>query len=167
MAERNDKPKFVLLHVMLPHRPYIFGANGEPINPDFLAFDLQEENWDKDLYLGQLEFVSKKMQEAIGILTDTDDPPVIIIQSDHGIRAGKSQNEYENYLKFFNNFKAYYFPGKGRNLDFESTTAVNTFRVLFNLYFDDEYELLEDKIWGNTQEKPYQFKDVTDVLIGK
>ncbi len=165
MAERDDSPKFVLTHFMFPHRPYIFGADGEPINPKFLALENKEENWDTDLYLGQLEFASKKLEEAIRVLTNTDDPPIIIIQSDHGMRGVEYQNEYEKQLRMFNNFKAYYFPEKGRNHEFETTTAVNTFRVLFNLYFDEDFEILEDKIWGNSLDKPYVFQDLTDILI--
>jgi len=166
MSEINDKPKFVLAHLMIPHRPYIFGENGEPINPKFLVPDDEIENWDKDLYLGQLKFANKKTQDIIEKLTETETPPVIIIQSDHGMRGRESEKSYELHLKFFNNFKAYYFPEKGRNLEFETTTPVNSFRVLFNLYFDDDYEILEDKIYSHPNKK-IGFRDITDILIKK
>ena len=167
MSEINDKPKFVLAHLMIPHRPYIFGENGEVINPKFLALDNKIENWDQDLYLGQLKFANKKIQDAIEKLIETETPPVIIIQSDHGLREAEYENDYERKLMLFNNFKAYYFPQKERNLEFETTTPVNSFRVLFNLYFDDDYEILEDKIYSNSKNKPYLFQDVTKVLIRK
>jgi len=167
MADVNDTPKFVLSHIMNPHQPYIFGPNGEPKNPKFLTLTAEFEKKNFEDYIDQLKFVNKKMQEVVEKLTDTDTPPVIIIQSDHGMRGGLEKNTYENNLRFFNNFKAYYFPEKGRNLEFETTTPVNSFRVLFNLYFDEEYELLEDKIFFQPKNKPYQFTDVTDILIKK
>jgi len=167
MADRNESPKFVLAHLMIPHRPYIFGPTGELVYAKLLTLDDLDENWNSELYLGQLEFSNLRMKEVISKLTDRNDPPIIIIQSDHGMRGGDFNNEYELMLKNFNNFKAYYFPEVGRNIEFETTTPVNSFRVLFNLYFDDDYEILEDKIYGNTKEKPYQFRDVTDVLIKK
>jgi len=165
MSERNDKPKFVLAHLMIPHRPYLFGTNGEVRIPKFLSLDNQVENWDSDLYLGQLKFANKKMINVVEKLTKTDTPPVIIIQSDHGMRGIEHHNDYEHKLKNFNNIKAYYFPEHGRNLEFETTTPVNSFRVLFNLYFDDDYEILEDKIYSTNSKKPYEFKDVTKILI--
>ena len=107
------------------------------------------------------------MKEIVEKLTETKNPPVIIIQSDHGLRHGDTQGNYEHVLKYFNNFKAYYFPDEGRNIEFEKTTPVNSFRVLFNLYFNDEYELLEDRIFSEERVdgKPAGLNDITDFLI--
>jgi len=166
MADRNESPKFVLAHIMIPHRPYIFGPTGEPIYSKLLTLDGQSKNFNKELYLGQVKFANLKMKEVISKLTDTNDPPIIIIQSDHGTRGSKFNSEYNFWPGKFNNFKAYYFPGKGRSIEFETTTPVNSFRVLFNLYFDYNYDLLEDKVYlNNLYDKPYQFTDVTDVVI--
>jgi len=165
MSERDDKPKFVFAHLNIPHKPILFGANGEPINPEFLETDDHTKNWDPDLYLGQLKFANKKTREVIEKLTKIDPPPIIIIQSDHGMRGGDFNKSSETFSNDLNNFKAYYFPGKGRNMDFETTTPVNSFRVLLNLYFDEKYELLEDRSYMNTVEKPFTMTDVTEKLI--
>ncbi len=169
MADRNDKPKFVYSHIVMPHRPFIFGPNGEPIAPKFLTPDDHWGIWDTELFLGQLEFTNKKMKSVIEKLIDTNTPPIIIIQSDHGMRgAAYANNEYDINLKKFNNLKAYYFPEKGRNIEFETTTNVNSFRVLFNLYFDEQYKLLEDKIYIVGYEGwDRNSTDVTDILIKK
>ena len=150
MANRNDSPKFVLAHVMIPHQPYIFGPYGEPLIVRTLTVGSDIREFDLDLYLGQLQFANLKMKEVIEKLTDTENPPIIIIQSDHGMRGMAKQvtvTNYEKKLNASNNIKAYYFPDIGRNIEFETTTPVNSFRVLFNLIFDDEYELLEDKFY--------------------
>ena len=44
---------------------------------------------------------------------------------------------------------------------------MNVFRVLFNSYFNENYAILSDKIFWNTWTKPYDFKDITDLLIAK
>ena len=168
MALRDDAPKFVFAHLMTPHAPYIFGPKGEPINPKLLTLDDKgKEIWDADLYLGQLKFANLRMKDVISKLTNTDDPPVIIIQSDHGMRGTKVQVTYEDeyVLRTFNNFKAYYFPIVGQNIEFETTTPVNSFRVLFNLYLGYEYELLEDRIYLDPFKNPYEFIDITEILI--
>jgi len=78
-----------------------------------------------------------------------------------------AENKYEDLLRLHNNFKAYYFPTEGRNIEFEKTTSVNTFRVLFNLLFDDEYELLDDRIFHIIgSDGKFELKgEVTDYLI--
>jgi len=81
------------------------------------------------------------------------------------MRGGEYENAYQQNVKKFNNFKAYYFPEKGRNLDFETSTPVNSFRILFNLYFDDDYKKLEDRIYVNSMAERFQFRNITDVLI--
>jgi len=168
MVLRDDAPKFVFAHLMIPHQPYLFGANGEPVNPKLITLaDDGKKTWNTDLYLGQLKFANLKMKEVISKITDTDDPPIIIIQSDHGLRGTEIQYtyEYEYVLKTFNNFKAYYFPKIGQNIEFETTSPVNSFRVLFNLYFGYEYDLLEDRIYFAGLKKPYHFTDIAEILI--
>jgi len=168
MSNRNDSPKFVLAHLMIPHQPYVFGPNGEPLIAKILTLEDKVDSADLDLYLGQLQFVNIRMKDVIEKLTKTENSPIIIIQSDHGGRTAlPAENKYEHLLRLHNNFKAYYFPDVGRNMEFEKTTPVNSFRVLFNLLFDDEYELLDDRIFhikvadGQVDLK----EEVTDYLI--
>jgi len=167
VENKSDSPKFVIAHLMIPHQPFVFGPNGEPLFPKILTLENKEESFDQDLYLGQLQFVNIKMKDVIKKLTETENPPVIIIQSDHGMRHGDTQGKYEHMLKVYNNLKAYYFPAEGRNIEFEKTTSVNSFRVFFNLYFDDEYEILEDRIFNEKLEdgKLVGLRDLTDYLI--
>ena len=107
------------------------------------------------------------MKEVILELMEIDDPPIIIIQSDHGMRSQDPSiiEKDKIMLDKFNNFKAYYFPGVGQNIEFETTTPVNSFRVLFNLYFGYEYNLLEDKLYLKTKDN--QFREVTEVVMKK
>ena len=65
------------------------------------------------------------------------------------------------------NFQAIYFPNGDNDLVSKATTPVNVFRVLFNSYFNENHEILSDKIFWNTWTKPYDFKDITDLLIVK
>jgi len=39
---------------------------------------------------------------------------------------------------------AYYFPEEGDKLLYDSITPVNTFRILFNYYFGQDFILLDD-----------------------
>ena len=59
---------------------------------------------------------------------------------------------------------AYYFPGGDEGLLYPTITPVNTFRVVFNRYFDRDLELLEDVSYFADWSTPYDFIDLTDML---
>ena len=171
LQHKNDKPIFVFSHIMMPHSPYLFKANGEPQNSEKVFLELDPE-FNKMPYVEQLQFVNKKTKEIIDkLLKEADTQPIIIIQSDHGARMGvedwNTAGSDEKLVKrIFNNFDAYYLPGEKKNILYEPRTPVNTFPIIFNSYFNGEFNLHENRIYySNPFENSYQFKDVTDVLI--
>ena len=66
--------------------------------------------------------------------------------------------------KILNNFRAYYLPNGDRNMELENNSPVNTFRVLFNTYFDYDYEMLENKFYVINITNDH-YVDVTNSLI--
>jgi hypothetical protein len=125
------KPKFILAHIICPHTPYVFGANGEKLGlkPD--------ENKDaKQLYLDQHTFISKKVKEFVDKKLSTSQlTPVIIIQADHGARMDTPHAHQV--------FSAVYVPNsKGKSWQ-DSISSVNTFRILFNDVFGTNLEILK------------------------
>ena len=131
--------KFVFVHFNCPHAPYVFGPNGEYIAP---------ANWsnygDKQFYLGQYIFISREIEKVIDALLDESEiPPIIILQSDHGQRPHHpgiviGGNEWKKILN------AMYLPGIDADMLYDNIAPVNTFRFIFNHYFDADYPLLED-----------------------
>ena len=160
-----DEPTFVYAHFNMPHTPYIFSANGEQVNPS------RESNLGSyanvNDYINYLKFANRETQKLVEKLLDTNDPPIIIIQSDHGSAFGVDwENPTSDMLRQrASNFQAFYLPNGDSGLMSEATTPVNIFRVLFNSYFNENYEILPDKIFWVLWNKPYDFKDITNVLI--
>ncbi len=129
-APAIQSPKFVFAHIVSPHEPMVFGPNGEALE--------REPSYDTG-YPDQIAYINKRILPIIdSILKNSPVPPVIIIQGDHGAR--QSVGEYGR-LGILN---AYYLPDGGKQRLYKSISPVNTFRVLFNTYFGQEYELLED-----------------------
>jgi len=132
-------PKFVFAHIMSPHCPFVFGPNGESVGLGGFY------NWsDRQFYLGQYIFITKQIEELADMLLQSSaSPPVIIIQSDHGVRPIHPSIDIggEEWQKIFN---AYYLPGDGEKLLYDSISPVNSFRVVFNYYFGTDYDLLGD-----------------------
>ena len=169
--------KFVLAHIMLPHYPYLFDENGDPVSTKDYDINVRKtDNWgwkQRKHYLNQLTFVNKKVEVIIdNILSKSEVPPIIVLQADHGpdltsngfisnLAAENYANSSEILLKErMRILNAYYLPLEGNYLLYDSITPVNTFRLIFNLYFNGNYELLDDKSFiGDTI---YDLIDVTD-----
>ena len=169
--QKFDEPIFVFSHILIPHPPYLFSPEGKPVSsvrPQGL------EDWDyKEGYINSLKFANKKITQVVDeLLTDPENPPVIIIQADHGTQFDfdPSKTSNENIEQLMSNFSAYYLPGIDKNFPDDVITPVNTFRIIFNSYFNTDYDLLENKIYwedihGTFDDVPEYFIDVTDVLI--
>lgn len=156
-------PKFVLVHLAIPHWPYLFGSEGEPRAAKFRDTEVIDADQERELYLGQLIFSNSKLKEMVEqILTESDKPPIIILQSDHGFNTQISDIiEADNKPRVATeNFSAYYLPGKDPSVLPEDMSAVNTFRFIFNEYFGTDYELLENKNYLDNKKQPYVFIEV-------
>jgi len=164
--DRYSEPIFVFAHVLIPHPPFLFGPNGEFITP---GNTIDGEPWnEKKAYLEQLEFTNKKIKEMIGkLLSNETQQPIIIIMSDHG--SGFDVNwktpDSDMIERRLSNFNAYYFPYQKTDQLDEYITSVNTFRKVFNTYFSADYEILEDKMYWSSSNQPYNFRDVTNILV--
>ena len=158
----SEKPIFVFAHIMLPHGPYIWGPNGEHKKIDSLSvLDIEES---KKGYLDQLIFTNKMVQEMIEkIIDEKKRPKIIIIQSDHGTAFPMDWDNPTDKMKHDRHSSINYvlLPDKNKNSLYNTMTPVNTFRVLFNDYFNTNFEVLEDRVFFSDYNKPYDFIDVT------
>ena len=158
-------PKFVFAHITSPHGPYVFGKNGEKVDEKFSNFTTSKD--DMGLYLNQLIFVNKKITEVVdSILSQSPEPPIIIIQSDHGIYLPPEILTDPDYdivkqnVRMFN-FSAYYLPKTCKSSVPQSMNTVNTFRFIFDQCFGTGYGLLENKSYYYTNvNRPYDLLPV-------
>lgn len=162
-----EGPKFVFVHIPMPHPEFLFDANGKEISKGSGDFgDSTDASTIKDFddrgyasaYWGQWVFISKKLEETTkAIIANSKNLPIIIIQSDHGVYVPEPRNpkKPDNYpderasdLRLraaVKNFMAYYLPGKNKNVLPANMSLVNTFRLIFDQYFGTSYGLLENK----------------------
>lgn len=119
--------KFIYAHLLITHQPFVFYPDG-----DFHPALVQDDN----AYRDQVLFANRRIPEIVkSILQNSDPKPIIIIQGDHSFVKGVAR------VKILN---AYYLPDSNNEGLYDTITPVNTFRLIFNLYFAGKYEMLPD-----------------------
>lgn len=178
LSDRLDgsRPNFVFAHILSPHPPFIFAADGTPApipagtRPVMLQDDVGgTPEADRGIvmrgYTDQVRFVTARIQRAIAtILEHSATPPIIILQSDHGSDmlldwAHPSAAGLSERTAILN---AYYVPPAIRAKLYAQISPVNTFRILFGYYFTGEYGLLPDDSYFSTYRAPLTFVRVDD-----
>jgi hypothetical protein len=176
----RKSPKFVFAHLITPHPPFLFHANGAAFNPRGV-FDLSDGNALVgkyipsaadyiQMYRDQLQFIERKTINMIDtILANSARPPIIVLQADHGPGALLDWNSSENtnMRERLGILNAYYLPDGGETMLYETITPVNTFRAIFSYYFGDDYDLLPDESYYSMWNRPYLFVRVTGRVQGR
>lgn len=169
---KYDKaPHFVFAHIMAPHPPFVFGRKGEKIEPSspFSIRDASHLHGNDTAavqayikgYGDQLTFINRKVRETVdAILSSAPEPPVIILQGDHGPKALTSWDDPDATYKkeVLSILNAVYLPGRDRNDLYPEITPVNTFIVVMNRILGTGIKLLKDKSYFSIWEFPFELK---------
>jgi hypothetical protein len=145
--------KFVYAHLMTTHQDFAFTPDGE-------RRPFAEET--KQAYRDQVVYTNQRILKIVkNILAQSQTPPIIILQGDHGY--GQDPNTdielfklvYGIEVRGVNQFKilnAYYLPQDAKDRLYPNITPVNTFRLILSKYFGMDYPLLPDQsIWINSK----------------
>ncbi len=179
----NQKPggKFVFAHILVPHDPFYFNADGS-LNPNFGTDNVGEPI--KEKYINQVKFINSQMKDVFNqIKTKSDGKAVIILQADEGPRPqDQNNNQPSSYyngdmrqwsdsdLKMkFGNLAAYYIP-KAAKADVEThADNANVFRLVFNTYFDTNLAYLPKCYYAYSVDilHPFIYADITKRITGQ
>jgi hypothetical protein len=146
ISKTIQSPKLVYFHVVFPHPPYVMDADGNFLN--------EEPADELPAYADQITYLNSRLKEIIDTILEESDPePIIIIQGDHGASIDYESLDIEkaNRLGILN---ALYLPGTEDAELYSTISPVNTFRLIFDQFFNGQFGLLPDKsILG--KESPY------------
>jgi Sulfatase len=182
-AVKLSGPKFVFMHLLCPHTPFVFTADGsDPVQRGYgptgepgLTSAFTADMY-RAYYSPQAQFIDGQLSGVIDeILANSAKPPIIVLISDHGPRSEvnwlTSDPKDSNLRECLSNLTAIYLPPRpgfagsasesgGLN---PSITPVNIFRIIFNDYFDTKMKLLPNKIYFSCP-WIFCFHEVTDEL---
>jgi hypothetical protein len=159
-------PKFVFMHLLVPHQPYVFDSDGA-----FLPRHEENRRTRHQNYANQVRAANILMKRLIdGVLQRSPSPPVIIVQGDEGpYPDGTEHLDYEwrraapEILRERSGIlNAYYLPGQHYAQLSAGISPVNSFRVVFNAYLGTRLPLLSDRtIAHGSNRRPFAFVDIT------
>ena len=168
----TEGPKFVFAHFLVPHPDYVFERDGSFREP--ITYEEAAAGGMKTRYIDQVVATNNMVISLVDKLLDGSEPaPVIIIQSDEGPVPGAwpdwsvwkwndtPDSELQEKIRILN---AYYLPGDDACPLYASISPVNTFRVILNMYFNTDLEILPDRSYVHERGRPYDFRDVTEIV---
>jgi hypothetical protein len=166
-------PKFVFAHLLIPHDPYVFNADGS-----FTGRPQVERLGQPESYRRQLSYANSRMLGMVDrILAGSGPDAVIMIQADEGPFPARYRDDEwgfdwreatdEELEEKFGILFAMRVPGA--DLDaagfHDTITPVNTFRVIFNARFGADLPPLPEHVWAHVDLSHfYDFFEVTDRL---
>jgi hypothetical protein len=168
-------PTFTLVHCLCPHPPFLFGEDGEDVSQRDKRYYLNDGTRFQGMtsepsvyvrgYRSQAVFITRRIEKVIDqILTSSKEPPIVILQSDHGsgLRLDMQSKERSDLQERMGILNAYFFPDRNYERLYPDITPVNSFRVVLDAFFGGRLGLLPDRSYFSTWGEPYKFMDVTD-----
>jgi hypothetical protein len=135
-VSQASKPIFYLLHVMLPHEPFIYKPDGK----------LQYKGYNSDpaLFIDQLKYTNTIAESVVDNILKSQKgrQTVILLQGDHGYKFDKGDKNFKT--ESCNIFYAVYNSERQYGDWYPTISGVNSFRVLFNKIFKEKFPLLQD-----------------------
>ena len=152
-------PKFVFAHLLLPHPPYVFDEAGDLV-PD----DVDRERSDAEAYGAQMTYLDTRIKAFLEPLLakPEEERPIIVLMADEGPYPKRYEGNpliqgpdpdfdwstvTDDELRIkFGILHAMLLPDIDDAEIPRELTSVNTFRFLFNKYFDADLPLLPNRV---------------------
>lgn len=154
----SSAPQFVVFHTLLPHDPYVYGADGRAATFAGESDESFSSPEGRRAYVQQLRYVSRLLINAIdAIRRNSRTPPVIVIQADEGFQAEpdvfgeKAMNDIR-----VKGLTALSLPGMGQAGLPDPPNTVNTLRFIINHYLGTTYPMLPSASYSEG-DLPYDF----------
>jgi hypothetical protein len=148
-------PKLVFVHLVSPHRPFVFDALGNPVEDDY-AWTRSQMGMEDYIqgYREQVRYLNSQLLPTLRrLIADSDPAPVIILQGDHGPEQGSSEERMRI-------LSGYYLGDTGQDQLYPAITPVNSFRVAMAVRLGLELPLLEDLSYFSTYDRPFDYSIV-------
>lgn len=185
-AEKSTGGTFTFAHMLIPHDPYYFNADGS-INATPESNNIGAPI--KEKYLQQLQYINGQMKEVLSLINaKSNGKAVIILQSDEGPYPMQLNNEVFDQADVdsevndldmrswsdtdlamkFGNLAAYKIPGASDTEYAAGANNVDVFKLVLNTYFGDNQRYVSQCYYAypNGRAATFTYANVTSRLGG-
>ncbi len=168
-------PKFVFGHILLPHEPYVFKANGE-----YSELSEADSRYSPAGQAAQLAYTNERIRALVSSLLSVppERRPIIIIEGDEGPYPDRYNHDQQGFdwsaatddelVTKYGVLSAMYLPGEapeGAPGPYSDMSLINTFPIVLDRYFGQDIPLLPDRSYtSRAWSRPYDLTDITDRL---
>jgi len=169
IGKKYDVPVYALTHLLIPHAPYLFDKDGNAVTPQSNKLK-GIQGWNNpNGYLNEIQFINKKIESVTTEILSQSNNSVIIIQGDTGSSILNNPDIDDYIKKRLSILFAIHLPNGDKKIFPDTTTSANIYRVIFNNYFETNYEILDDRYFWysefeNSDVGRKKFIDVTDII---
>ena len=174
-VEAQPGPKLVFVHILLPHLPYVFNADGS-----YPTLAEQKSRTEAQSLQQQLDYTNQHIRDIVtGLMSvPPEEQPIIVVQSDEGPYPDAYANDKDTFnwatatpdqleIKY-GILNALYLPGDapaGAPQPYSTMTPWNTFPIIFDRYFGGTFPLMPDRSYtSGSYLRPYDLADITGRL---
>lgn len=162
----GDRPTLVFAHIVAPHPPFVFDADGRPRDPVETLLGFRDGDHFPgsareyvDGYRDQARYVTRRVLRIVeGLLQRPGRKPAIVIHGDHGpgsmLHWERPQDT--NMDERMGIFAAYYLPDDGPAL-YPDISPLNGARALATRYFGVDLPFVPERSRFSTWSRPYDF----------
>jgi hypothetical protein len=186
LAQEPAGGRFIFAHILLPHEPLYFNADGS------LSNNIDRDNVGapvKVKYVNQVKYVNGQIEDALQKIEDTSHgQAIVILQSDEGPRplglnededSTTEENEIQagdmrkwsdrNIETKYGAMAAYKLPGVDMSAHTEELDSANVFRLVLNNYFGYSVPYLPDCYYAypDGRNRPLDFASITSRVTGQ
>ncbi len=166
----RPEPFFAFAHVLLPHPPFVFDAEGRCVDPHARHDRPRKQN-----YLDQLRYTNRLLTQTIEEIQDRDPRAVIILQADEGPYPDRYDQDEEGFdwrqatigelRQKFLILLAIRAPGLHLDELPADTSPVNVFRILFGRLYGLKIDALPNHAFTFIDGRHlYDFIEITNQL---
>lgn len=170
IAEKPE-PTFTFAHLLIPHEPFVFAADGRHVS----SAEAAKRPW-RELYVEQLEYLNHRLIDVVAsIRRRSDVEPIIVLQADEGPFSYKGELAVSYYdwcgappdsaFQKFGILSALLLPEHDRSGLWDELSPVNSFRLILREYLGYDLPSLPDKSYVFPMDgSNYDLTEVTEAL---
>jgi hypothetical protein len=164
-AEVGPEPTFTFAHVVTPHAPFVFDADGGPAaSPPCYPQDCQlfhqaregsglSEQAFRDRMAGHLDHVNRLVLRALDEIIEGDPEAVVVVMSDHGMSGDEVVHRFQNLLAARTPAHA--------GLTANVRTPIGLLPTLFNAYLGAEMTVPPDRFYRTGASEWLELEEAT------